>query len=181
MHLMVVKGEVESRDLARAQISVEVQTLLEEFDDVIPKDLTIELPPMRNIQHHIDMIISASLPNVPHYRISSKENKILREEVEELLSKGYIQASMNTCVKPTMLTLKKDGSWRMCFDSRAINKIIVGYRFLIPRLDDMLDQLSRAVVFNKIDLRGDYHQIRIRLGDGWKTTFKTRDIHSNLQ
>ena len=49
MHLMVVKGEVESRDLVGAQISMEVQTSLEEFDDVIPEDLPTKLPPMRSI------------------------------------------------------------------------------------------------------------------------------------
>ena len=166
MHLMVVKGEVESRDLAGAQILVEVQTLLEEFNDVILEDLTTELPHMRNRQHHIDPIPSASFPNVPHYRMSSKENKILSEKLEELLSKGHIQTSMSTCVILTLLTPKKDGSWRMCVDNKEINKIIVGYRFLIPRLDDMLDQLSGVVVFSKIDLRGDYHQIRIHLDDG---------------
>ena len=90
MHLMVVKGEVESRDSVRAQISMEVQTMLEEFDDVILKELPTELLSMHNIRHHVNMILSASLPNVPHYRMSPKENKILRDKVEELLSNGYI-------------------------------------------------------------------------------------------
>ena len=78
-----------------ARTQVEVQTLLKEFDDVIPKDLPIELPPMHNIQHQINMIPSSYLPKVPHYRMSSKENKSFRENVEELLSKGHIQASMS--------------------------------------------------------------------------------------
>ena len=90
MHLMVVKGMVESKDSVGAQISMEVQNLLEEFDDMIYEDLPIKLPHMHNIQHHIDLIPNASLSNVPHYNMNPKENQILKEKVEELLSKGHI-------------------------------------------------------------------------------------------
>jgi len=153
----------------------EIQEMLFEFGDIVVDDLIDELPPKRDVNHQIDFIPGASLPNKAAYRLTPQENEEVRKKVQGLMDKGLIKKSLSPCAVPAMLSPKKDGEWRMCTDSRAINKITIKYRFPFPRMDDIMDCLSGATYFSKIDLKSGYYHIRIREGDEWKTTFKTNE------
>jgi hypothetical protein len=74
-----------------------------------------------------------------------------------------------------VLVHKKDGTWRLFIDDKALNKITVRNRYPIPRIDDLLDQIKGEKLFRKIDLKFGYHQVPIEPTDVWKTTFKSKE------
>jgi hypothetical protein len=74
-----------------------------------------------------------------------------------------------------VLVRKKDGTWRLYIDYRALNKITVRNRYPIPWIDDLLDQLKVVKYFSKIDLKSRYLQVPIEPSDVWKTTFKAKE------
>ncbi|RDX63831.1 hypothetical protein CR513_57688, partial [Mucuna pruriens] len=145
-----------------------------ELTDVFPDEVPHGLPLLRGTEHQIDLVLGCPIPNRLAYRINPEEIKEIQKQVNELLQKGFVRESLSPCSVPVILVPKKDGTWRMCVDSRAINKITVKYRYPIPGLDDMLDELFGSCVFTKIDLKSGYNQIRMKEGDEWKTSFKTK-------
>ena len=84
--------------------------------------------------------------------MSPTQHAELSRQVTEPIKKCVVRESMSPYALPALLTPKKDGEWRMCTDSRAINRINIKYWFPIPYLDDMMDVLVGAQCFSKIDL-----------------------------
>nr|GFB23182.1 putative reverse transcriptase domain-containing protein [Tanacetum cinerariifolium] len=103
--------------------------------------------------------------------------KDLSEQLKELSDKGFIRPSSSPWGAPVLFVKKKDGSFRMCIDFRELNKLTVKNRYLLPRIDDLFDQLQGSSVYSKIDLGSGYHQLRVREEDISKTTFRTRYGH----
>ncbi|KAK1617399.1 hypothetical protein QYE76_022916 [Lolium multiflorum] len=172
-YVLICKGlSSETNDLTNIPSSL--LSLLKEFQDVFPDELPHGLPPLRGIEHRIDLIPGAPLPNRAAYRTNPEDTKEIQRQIQDLLAKGYVRESLSPCAVPVILVPKPDETQRMCMDCRPINAITVRYRHPIPRLDDMLDELSGATIFSKIDLRSGYHQIRMAIGDEWKTAFKTK-------
>jgi len=108
------------------------------------------------------------------YRMSHEELKELKVQFEELLTKGYIKPSKSPYGAPILFVHKKDGTLRKCVNYKALNKATVKNRYPLPRIDDLFDHLSGAKVFNRINLRSGYYQIKIVEGDEEKTACRTR-------
>ena len=98
----------------------------------------------------------------------------LKVQLQDLLDKGLIQPSSSPWGCPALFVKKKDKSLRMCVDYRPLNAVTIKNKYPLPRIDILFDQLAKAKVFSKIDLRSGYHQIKIRPEDIPKTAFSTR-------
>jgi hypothetical protein len=139
----------------------EAESLLDEFSDVFPADLPPGLPPERSVDHRIELIPGAAPPNRPIIRMSQQEPDSLREQLDDLLAKGFIRPSVSPFGSPVLFVKKKDGSLRLCVDYRALNSLTVKNAYPLPRIDDLLDRLHGAKYLSKIDLRFGYHRVRI--------------------
>jgi hypothetical protein len=151
-HALVCKQVLFSLDDITTPLPRAIINLLQEFKDIFPVDIPPELPPLREFEHQINLILGATLPNYVAYRTNPEETKEIQRQVQELLDHRYVRESLSPCAVPIILVPKKNGTWRMCVDCRDINNITNRYHFPIPRLDDMLDGLSGSIIFTKIDL-----------------------------
>ncbi|RDX96412.1 hypothetical protein CR513_20930, partial [Mucuna pruriens] len=139
----------------RDELDISMKDLMKEFSAMSLEDISLGLPPLRGIEHHIDLSLGGTLSNKATYKMNPEEGKEIQKQVRE---------SMNPCSMLVILVPQKDDTWRMCTNYRPMNDIIVRYMHLISRLDDLLDELHDSQIFSKIDFKSGYYQIRVREG-----------------
>ncbi|KAA0040646.1 DNA/RNA polymerases superfamily protein [Cucumis melo var. makuwa] len=134
----------------REKLKPEDVPVVKEFLDVFPDDLS-GLPPDREIEFTIELLPGTTPISQAPYRMAPSELKELKMQLQELVDKRYIRPSLN--------------------------KVTIRNKYLLPRIDDLFDQLKGAALFSKIDLRSGYHQLKVRESDIAKTAFRTRYGH----
>nr|GEY33380.1 putative reverse transcriptase domain-containing protein [Tanacetum cinerariifolium] len=149
---------------------------IRDFPEVFSDDLT-GLPPMREIEFRIDLIPGAMPVVKSPYRLAPSEMLELSNQLKEFQEKCFIRPSYSPWDAPVLFVKKKDGDLRMCIDYRELNKLTKKNRYLLPRIDDLFDQLQGACCFSKLDLHSGYHQLRVREEDIPKTAFRTQEDH----
>jgi hypothetical protein len=155
-----------------AQTSLD--SILQEYADVMPDDLPAGLPPERGVGHII-LLLADNLkpPNRPLYRLSPLEMEEAKRQVADLLAKGFIEPSTSNYGASIWFVKKKDGSLRKCVDWRALNAQTKRNQYPLPRMDSLIAGLGGAKVFSALDLQSGYHQIGMSEEDRPKTAFKT--------
>ena len=140
-----------------------IASLREQYADIFepPKGL----PPDRGIEHVIPTLPDAQPPFMRMYRLSPAELAEVKSQVQDLLERGLIEPSTSAYGAPILFVKKKTGELRMVVDYRALNKLTVENRYILPRIDHLFDELHGAQYFTSLDAASGFHQILLKPGD----------------
>ena len=150
--------------------------VVDQFPNVFP-DKLLSLPPDREIEFSIDLVPGSQPVSITPNRMAPAELIELQRQLDELLEKGFIRSSTSPWGAPVLFAKKADGSLRLYVDYQMLNQMTVKNRYLLPRIDDLFDTLGDSRYFFKIDLRSEYHKLKIKEQDIPKITLRTRYGH----
>jgi len=159
--------ERDSREMNVSQKEIFAE-LLEEFEDVFSEQIVAGNCDI--MKHEIKLSDSRPIKQAPR-RIPIGKRAEVDEIIREMRCQGVIEESFSPWVSPAVLVRKKDGTLRFCIDYRKLNAVTIKDSYPLPRIDDLLDQLSGNAWFTTLDLKSGYWQIKIRSEDKEKTAF----------
>ena len=158
--------------------SAALQELLERYEQVMPVELPLKLPPTRGEPMHIETPVGVVPPSRPPIRLSEPEYAELRKQLRSLIKHGFIRPSTSPYAAPVFFVRKPgDTKLRLVADWRGLNSITVKNKLALPNLEELFDQLRTARRFTKLDLHSGFNQVRIADEDVHKTGITTRYGH----
>ena len=160
---------------SKSSISPNLQKVLDNHSKVF--ETHKGLPPICDHDQAIHLIPGSVSPNIKPYKYPYAQKSEIERMVAKMLEASIIQPSQSYFSALIVLVHKKDGSWCMCLDYREINKLTIKDKFLIPVINELLDEFHGAIYFTKLDLRSRNHQIRMKNEDIPKTTFINHEGH----
>ncbi|GBG41103.1 hypothetical protein CBR_g73978 [Chara braunii] len=174
------RTDTDAEKLARYTTDLELafRDLTREYHDVFPSSFSYSgIPPMRDVEHSIQLVPDYRVHHQTPYRLSIPEATELKHQLEELLRLGFIKLSNSPWGAPVLFARKADKTLHLCIDYRGLNRYTVKNNYPMPRSDELFERLAGNRFFTKIDLRSGYHQIRVAAADQPKTAFRSRFGH----
>jgi hypothetical protein len=156
------------QEIVPLEVPPDLAELLHEFGEV---------PPARSCDHTIPLVEGVTPVTVRPYRYPPAIKDEIDRQIVQMLREGIIQHSTSPFSSSVLLVKKKDQTWRSCVDFRHLNAITLKGKYLVPLIDDFLDELGQASWFTSLDLTAGYHQIRLKPGEAFETAFQTHTGH----
>jgi hypothetical protein len=132
--------------------------VVQEYLDVFTEEL-LGMPLDRDIEFLIELLPGTPSISKRPYRMPINKLVELKKQLVELQAKEFISPSSSPW-EPPVLFVEKDGTQRMCVDYRSLNEVIIKNKYPLLWIEDLFDQMKRASVFSKIDLRSRYNQLK---------------------
>ena len=145
-----------------------------QFKHLFQSEESETIPQRQTFDHAINLKEGAEPPWGLVYPMSQYQLNILNTYLDEMLAQGKITHSQLLAGAPILFVPKPDGDLRVCVDYRSHNKLTILDKYPLPLMSDLRDRVAGATIFTKLNLKESYHLIRIKRGDEWKTTFRTR-------
>ena len=133
-----------------------------------------QLPKHQPWDHEINLKEGAQLKTGPIYKMSDQELRTVKDYIDKNLERKFIRPSFSKFGSPVLFVPKKNGELRLCVDYRQLNMNTIKDKYPLPLISELHDRVSGTQWFTKLDLKEAYYLIRIKEGDEWKTTFRTR-------
>jgi len=170
-----INKAIETKYLKEKLLDAVMPKQYHEFLPLFSTVVADRLPPHRpNIDHEVRLKDCETPSWGPLYKVSRDELIVMKEWLEENMTKGFTWQSSSPYAAPCLLAKKPDGRLRFSIDYRDIDAKTIKNKYPLPLIQETLDLLAGARIYTKLCVRGAYNMVWVKEGDEHKLAFHTR-------